>query len=85
MSHKPERSAPYPVTVDMLEGAMESKIQVASYAATLTRELYRMCRKAELTDLAYLLEIAAAEASKEQVVTSRKNGVTYDAVHQLNA
>ena len=64
---------------------MESKIQVASYTATLTRELYRMCRKAELTDLAYLLEIAAAEASKEQVVTSRKNGVTYDAVQQLSA
>ena len=60
---------------------MESKIQVASYTAMLTRELYRMCRKAELTDL----EIAAAEASKEQVVTSRKNGVTYDAVHQLSA
>jgi hypothetical protein len=64
---------------------MESKIQVASYTATLTRELYLMCQKAELTDLAYLLKIAAAEASKEQVVTSRKNGVTYDAVHQLNA
>ena len=70
---------------------MESKIQVASYTATLTQELYRMCRKAELTDLAYLLEIAAAEAiaaagaSKGQVVTSRKNGVTYDAVQQLSA
>ena len=61
---------------------MESKIQVASYTATLTCELFRLCRKAELTDLAYLLEIAAAEASKEQVV---KNGVTYDAVHQLSA
>jgi hypothetical protein len=64
---------------------MDSKVQVANYTATLTRELYRMCRKAGLTDLAYLLEVAAAEASKEQVVTFRKNGATYDAVHQLSA
>jgi hypothetical protein len=64
---------------------MDSKVQVANYTATLTRELCRMCRKAKLTDLAYLLEIAAAEASKEQVVTSRKNGATHDAVHQLSA
>jgi len=47
---------------------MESKIQVAAYTATLTRELYRMCRKAGLNDLAYLLEVAAAEASKDRVV-----------------
>ena len=45
---------------------MESRIQVANYAATLTRELCRMCRKVELDDLAYLLEVAAAEASKER-------------------
>jgi hypothetical protein len=61
---------------------MESKIQVAAYTATLTRELYRMCRKAGLNDLAYLLEVAAAEASKDRVVT---NGVTNGAVHQLSA
>jgi len=54
---------------------MESKIQVAAYTATLTRELYRMCRKAGLNDPAYLLEVAAAEA----------NGVTHGAVHQLSA
>ena len=41
---------------------MENRIQVANYAATLTRELCRMCRKVELDDLAYLLEVAAAEA-----------------------
>jgi hypothetical protein len=61
---------------------MESKIQVAAYTATLTRELYRMCRQAGLNDLAYLLEVAAAEASKDRVVT---NGVTHGAVHQLSA
>lgn len=43
---------------------MENQIQVADYTATLTRELRRMCRKAGLSDLAYLLEVAAAEASK---------------------
>ena len=43
---------------------MENRTQVAHYAATLTRELCRMCRKVELDDLAYLLEVAAAEASK---------------------
>lgn len=56
----------------MLEGAMESKLQVATYTATLTRELCRMCRKAGLTDLAYLLEVAAAEASRDHVVRGRK-------------
>ena len=53
---------------------MENKIQVANYTATLTRELYRMCRKARLTDLAYLLEVAAAEASKDRPVTPAING-----------
>jgi hypothetical protein len=43
---------------------MENRTQVAHYAATLTRELCRMCRKVELDDLAYLLEVAAAEAAK---------------------
>ena len=57
---------------------MESKIQVAAYTATLTRELYRMSRKAGLNDLAYLLEVAAAEASKDRVVM-------HGAVHQLSA
>jgi hypothetical protein len=68
-----------------LEGPMESKIQVAAYAATLTRELYRMCRKAGLNDLAYLLEVAAAEASKDRVVRPVTNGVTQGAVHQPSA
>jgi hypothetical protein len=40
---------------------MENRTQVAHYAATLTRELCRMCRKVDLDDLAYLLEVAAAE------------------------
>jgi hypothetical protein len=69
----------------MLEGPMESKIQVAAYTATLTRELYRMCRKAGLNDLAYLLEVASAEASKDRVVRPVTNGVTNGAVHQLSA
>jgi hypothetical protein len=64
---------------------MESKIQVAAYTATLTRELYRMCRKAGLNDLAYLLEVASAEASKDRVVRPVTNGVTNGAVHQLSA
>jgi hypothetical protein len=45
------------------EGIMENRTQVAHYAATLTRELCRMCRKVDLDDLAYLLEVAAAEAA----------------------
>jgi hypothetical protein len=68
-----------------LEGPMESKIQVAAYTATLTRELYRVCRKAGLNDLAYLLEVAAAEASKDRVVRPVTNGATHGAVHQLSA
>jgi hypothetical protein len=43
---------------------MESKTQVAHYAASMSKELCRMCRQVHLDDLAYLLEIAAAEASK---------------------
>src|SRR5262249_37731701 len=39
---------------------MESRTHVAHYAATMTRELCRMCRKVELDDLAYLLEVAGA-------------------------
>jgi hypothetical protein len=53
---------------------MENKIQVANYTATLTRELYRMCHKAGLTDLAYLLEVAAEEASKDRLITTAING-----------
>ena len=68
-----------------MEGPMESKIQVAAYTATLTRELYRMCRKAGLNDLAYLLEVAAAEASKDRVVRPVTNGAKHGAVHQLSA
>jgi hypothetical protein len=50
------------------EGLMENRIQVANYAATITRELGRMCRKAKLDDLAYLLEVAAAQAAKERII-----------------
>jgi hypothetical protein len=59
---------------------MDSKLQVAAYTATLTRELCRMCRKAGLTDVAYLLEVAAAEASKDQVVRRRNGQNTGDRV-----
>jgi hypothetical protein len=64
-----------------LEGVMESRTQVAQYAATMTRELCRMCRKVELDDLAYLLEVAAAEAAKVRTM----NGAVREAVHQLAA
>ena len=64
---------------------MENRIQVANYAATLTRELCRMCRKVELDDLAYLLEVAAAEASKERAPKRTTNGSLRGAVHQLSA
>ena len=43
---------------------MESKTQVAHYAASITKELCRMCREVHLEDLAYLLEVAAAEAAR---------------------
>jgi hypothetical protein len=59
---------------------MESRTHVAHYAATMARELCRMCRKVELDDLAYLLEVAAAEATK----VKRHNGSAPDAV-QLSA
>jgi hypothetical protein len=58
---------------------MESRTHVAHYAATMARELCRMCRKVELDDLAYLLEVAAAEATK-----AKRNGPAPDAV-QLSA
>jgi hypothetical protein len=60
---------------------MENRTQVAHYAATMTRELCRMCRKVELDDLAYLLEVAAAEAAKVRAM----NGPVRVAVHQLSA
>jgi hypothetical protein len=59
---------------------MESRTQVAHYAATMTRELCRMCRKVELDDLAYLLEVAAAEAKVRAV-----NGSAQDNVNSLSA
>jgi hypothetical protein len=40
-----------------------------------------MCRKVELDDLAYLLEVAAAEAAKVRTM----NGAVREAVHQLAA
>jgi hypothetical protein len=40
-----------------------------------------MCRKVELDDLAYLLEVAAAEAAKVRTT----NGSIRQPVHQLSA
>jgi hypothetical protein len=40
-----------------------------------------MCRKVELDDLAYLLEVAAAEAAKVRTT----NGSIRPVVHQLSA
>jgi len=48
----------------------------------MARELCRMCRKVELDDLAYLLEVAAAEAAK---VRTTNGGSIRHAVHQLSA
>jgi hypothetical protein len=59
---------------------MEHKSQVAQYAATMTKELCRMCRRVELNDLAYLLEVAAAEAAKVRVT----NGSAQKMVHELS-
>jgi hypothetical protein len=58
-----------------LEEVMESRTEVARYTATMTRELCRLCRKVELDDLAYLLEVAAAEAAK----VKSGNGARHDA------
>jgi hypothetical protein len=41
----------------------------------MTRELCRLCRKVELDDLAFLLEVAAAEAAK----VKGGNGARHDA------
>ena len=60
---------------------MENRTQVANYAATMTKELCRMCRNVELDDLAYLLEVAAAEATKVRML----NGSIRPVVHQLSA
>jgi len=61
---------------------MENRTQVAQYAATMTKELCRMCRRVELDDLAYLLEVAAAEAAKVRTM----NGASIrEAVHQMAA
>lgn len=58
---------------------MENRTHVAHYAATMARELGRMCRKVELDDLAYLLEVAAAEAASMRAT----NGACSKAVEQL--
>ena len=59
---------------------MENRTQVAHYAATLTKELCRMCRNVELDDLAYILEVAAAEAAKVRAT----GGSIRNGVHQLS-
>jgi hypothetical protein len=60
---------------------MESRTEVAQYIETMTRELCRLCRKAELDDLAYLLEVAAVEAAK----VKGRNGARHDGAHRLHA
>jgi hypothetical protein len=44
-----------------------------------------MCRKVKLDDLAYLLEVAAAEASKARAPSRTVTGPVHSAVHQLSA
>jgi hypothetical protein len=46
----------------------------------MTKELCRMCRRVELNDLAYLLEVAAAEAARVRVT----NGSAHKMVHELS-
>jgi len=60
---------------------MESRTEVAHYIQTMTRELCRLCRKAELDDLAYLLEVAAAEAAK----VKGRNGARHDGAPPMRA
>ena len=60
---------------------MESRTDVAQYTETMLHELCRLCRKAELDDLAFLLEVAAAEAAK----ATGRNGSSRDGVHRLHA
>jgi len=43
---------------------MKSRAQVAQYAATMAKELRKMCHEVELNDLAYLFEVAAIEATQ---------------------
>jgi len=50
---------------------MESRKQVAQYAASMATELRKLCRDANLNDLAYLFEVAASEAAQ---VRSASNG-----------
>jgi hypothetical protein len=57
---------------------MESRTEVAHYIEAMTRELGRLCCKAELDDLTYL---AAAEAAK----VKGRNGARHDGVHRLHA
>src|SRR5713226_6041475 len=80
----PERLRSHPCGVEVvatLEGVMEYQTQVANYAATMTRELGKMCRNVELDDLAYLLEVAAAEAASVRA----PNGSAREFVHELRA
>jgi len=49
---------------------MESRKQVAHYAASMATELRKLCRDAELNDLAYLFEVAASEAAQVRTATN---------------
>jgi len=60
---------------------MESRTEVARYTETMIRELCRLCPKVELDDLAFLLEVAAAEAAK----ATGRNGSSRDGMHRLHA
>ena len=53
---------------------MKSRTQVAQYAATMARELRKMCHEVELYDLAYLFEVAATEAAQARAT----NGPTHE-------
>jgi hypothetical protein len=54
---------------------MKNRSQVAQYAATMAKELRKMCHEVELNDLAYLFEVAATEAAQVRATT---NGSTHE-------
>jgi hypothetical protein len=54
---------------------MKNRSQVAQYAATMAKELRKMCHEVELNDLAYLFEVAATEAAQVRAAT---NGSTLE-------
>jgi hypothetical protein len=60
---------------------MKGRTEVAQYAATMARELRKMCHEVDLNDLAYLFEVAATEAAHVRTT----NGSAHAHVHAHSA